>query len=264
MTSIVIDKDVILMDDEGRSRLNDLHRLAGGEGQHQPSNFLRLDTTQGLIREIHSSDLRSAPVEVINGGPDRGTYVCRVLVYAYAMWISPVFHLKVIRAFDAMATGHVLPQPTTAAPQLPGGPLQDKVAAHFAIMECMRCIPGVNAGIAGAVVLEAIHVDTGLTMEPYRKLLPAAEGPTATMNATAVGRAQGLSAQKVNKVLEALGLQRRKARGGWEITEAGAQYGEMRPFSKNGHADFQPLWKPAVLDLLRKPAGQALSTGEVA
>lgn len=85
---------------DGLYSLNDLHAASGGDKNQQPANFLRLDQTQALIGEIQSSEMRSAH-KTINGGKDRGTYVCRELVYAYANWISAAFYLKMIRAFDA-------------------------------------------------------------------------------------------------------------------------------------------------------------------
>lgn len=137
------------------------------------------------------------------------------------------------------------------APVLQAGPLQDRVAAFLAMGQAIAAIPGVNVGIAYAHTLDAIHQDTGLITEPLRMALPAASGEIGSLNPTKLGRALGLSAQKVNKALEAAGLQHKNQRGEWELTEAGAKYGEMVPYSNNGHAGYQPLWKPSVLDVLR-------------
>ena len=93
--------------------LNDLHKAAGSDKKYQPANFMRLDTTQGICTEIkrsshlsigyfhRSSYLRNA-YKIIKGGLKQGTYVCLELVYAYAMWISPPFYLKVIRTIMAL------------------------------------------------------------------------------------------------------------------------------------------------------------------
>jgi hypothetical protein len=83
----------------GLYSLNDLHAASGGEKKHEPHQFMRLDQTQALIAEINSADSRIS--HKIQRGGQGGTYVCRELVYAYAMWISPRFNLAVIRAFDA-------------------------------------------------------------------------------------------------------------------------------------------------------------------
>lgn len=103
--------------------LNDLHRAAGNEKRHQPSDWLKNQQTKELIAELdgkpsiqENQSLNSTTgifgveqnqqvIQVVNGGDRRGTYVCRELVYAYAMWISPRFHLAVIRAFDALVSG---------------------------------------------------------------------------------------------------------------------------------------------------------------
>lgn len=99
---LVVGDFSIRQDEDGRYSLADLHKAGGSLKKHQPSNFLRVEQTQELIKEIeHSSDMRSA-VKVINGGNNRGTYVVKELVYSYAMWISAKFHLQVIRAYDAM------------------------------------------------------------------------------------------------------------------------------------------------------------------
>jgi len=68
---------------------------------------LATDQATALANEIEGNTgkpvvgLKTA-VHGQKGGNKPGTYVVKELVYAYAMWISPSFHLKVIRAFDAM------------------------------------------------------------------------------------------------------------------------------------------------------------------
>ncbi len=108
----ILDKTVATLD--GLYSLNDLHRASGGNPNHQPSNFMRNENTIELIKELErSSDLMNGSnnkaYRVIKGGePNKqGTYVCRELVYSYAMWISPKFQLLVIRAFDLMANQQI-------------------------------------------------------------------------------------------------------------------------------------------------------------
>lgn len=98
---------------DGLYSLNDLHKASGGLKRQQPSNFIRRKQTQELIAVLKaefssSSETRSLDaIRVAEGiqadGTSQGTFVCRELVYSYAMWISPRFQLMVIRAFDSIA-----------------------------------------------------------------------------------------------------------------------------------------------------------------
>ncbi|MGQ5525578.1 phage antirepressor KilAC domain-containing protein [Chitinimonas sp. PSY-7] len=101
MHPLSIANTTIRTDAEGRYCLNDLHKASGEEQKHQPRYWLSNQQTRDLIAEFLSDS--GIPLSVIKGGLQQGTYVVKELVYAYAMWISPAFHLKVIRAYDAMA-----------------------------------------------------------------------------------------------------------------------------------------------------------------
>ena len=108
MSNIITIADVAIhQDEQGRFSLNDLHRAAIKEGANErtkePSKFISSSQTIDLITElIDTQNLGIAPVNTIKGGVNQGTYVVKELVYAYGMWISAAFHLKVIRAYDQM------------------------------------------------------------------------------------------------------------------------------------------------------------------
>ena len=95
---------------DGLYCLNDLHKASGSDKKNGPSYFTSTKSFNDLVLELCCSDT-DIPVSkfaiAVKGGKDQGTYVCKELVYSYAMWISPEFHLKVIRAYDALVNGQL-------------------------------------------------------------------------------------------------------------------------------------------------------------
>ena len=119
MTNLTILKTSIRQSDNLYS-LNDLHVASGSENRHKPSLFMTNQQTKDLIAEIDNSSVAGNPasVKIVRGGRNpelQGTWVCEELVLSYAMWISPKFHLIVLRAFLAMHRNQpqqlVLPEP---------------------------------------------------------------------------------------------------------------------------------------------------------
>ncbi|QUX96602.1 hypothetical protein C0J08_14875 [Marinomonas sp. CT5] len=98
----ILSEEIRILD--GLYSLNDLHKVSGAKNNHRPSLFVRTDQTKELIEEVTQSTDMCLAIKTRKGGGSPGTWVCKELVYAYAMWISPKFHLHVIRAFDQLVT----------------------------------------------------------------------------------------------------------------------------------------------------------------
>ena len=119
MSNLTILKTSIRQSDNLYS-LNDLHVASGSENRHKPSLFMSNQQTKDLIAEIDNSSDAGFPasVKIVRGGRNpelQGIWVCEELVLSYAMWISPKFHLIVLRAFLAMQRNQpqqlALPEP---------------------------------------------------------------------------------------------------------------------------------------------------------
>ena len=110
--SLTISHTPIRQDSEGRYCLNDLHKAAGSHQKHRSKYWLENQQTKDLIAElaegVNPPSEQNQAVNIVQGGNrQQGTFVVKELVYAYAMWISPKFHIAVIRAYDALVTGQV-------------------------------------------------------------------------------------------------------------------------------------------------------------
>ncbi|MGY6089094.1 P22AR C-terminal domain-containing protein [Avibacterium paragallinarum] len=123
--------------------LNDLHIASGGENKHRPALFIRLETTKELIAEMENENQPRNTILVVKNG--LGSYACEELVLSYAMWISPKFHLVVLRAFLAMHKGEVkqqqlaLPEPEKKYPfEHSEKELQHLAWDWFALFKCVE------------------------------------------------------------------------------------------------------------------------------
>ncbi|MCE7630208.1 KilA-N domain-containing protein [Vibrio fluvialis] len=79
----IMSKEIRILN--GLYSLNDLHKASGNAKKHQPHQFLRNDQTRDLISEIDRSANSRIAYEAYRGGKHQGTWVCKELVYAYAM-----------------------------------------------------------------------------------------------------------------------------------------------------------------------------------
>lgn len=235
--SINIADTVITTDQDGRFCLNDLHKASGGEDRHVPGYWLENRQAAELIAELETTGI---PV-VKKPGRNGGTYVCKELVYAYAMWISPKFHLQVIRTFDAAATGQAPAAPKTSA---------ISPAKEFRAIFGIARLIGLDKNAAAISANQGTAALTGVNM---LKLMERTHLPTPDQEIcftpTELGSRFCKSAKAFNQLLVQAGLQESVA-GHWVPTEKGRAHAAVLDTGKehgNGTPIQQVKWRDSVL-----------------
>lgn len=267
MSNIIIANQVIRQDENGLYCLNDLHRASGGIAKHKPSNWSRLAETVELIDEVKQVSDLSLAISVEHGGIGRGTYVCKELVYAYAMWISPKFHLHVIRTFDA-----VVMQKQAVGQDFAQGAFQDFQVTRLELVQTVGDMTEAGLRVAGLMGFDGnparFHADKLVKKQigigPLELLgidaLPAAVEDLA-YTPTALGKRFDVTANQFNKLLEKAKLQTPAPAGHnslrWLPTEEGKQHSKLVETGRK-HSDGAPvvqlLWKESALEVLRRAA----------
>ncbi|WP_240453380.1 KilA-N domain-containing protein [Janthinobacterium agaricidamnosum] len=236
--SISIANTAIATDQAGRFRLNDLHQAAGGERRHEPSAWLINQQTKELVAELETTGI---PV-VKSEGRTGGTYVCKELVYAYAMWISPKFHLEVIRTFDGVATG----QAPAAAPARSAVSPAKEFRAIFGIARLI----GLDKNAAAISANQGTAALTGVNMlQLMERTHLATPSQEIYYTPTELGSRFVKSGKSFNQLLVQAGLQENIA-GHWVPTEKGREHAYVMDTGK-AHASGTPIqqvkWRDSVL-----------------
>lgn len=253
MHNLAILETAIRTDAEGRYCLNDCWKAAGGDAAKKPSNWNDLLGTKELVQEItQSADIAfggKQPISIQKGGNAPGIWACRELVYAYATWISPAFHLQVIRAFDALVRGEIDPNPERAR----------RMQIDTAFRQCLNIadliaerVPGFDNNQRILMAARGTHSATGINpLELMGITSIAAPVNDQHYTPTQLGEFVGLSGMKMNVKLAENGLQTRVGNT-WKMTEKGRGFARIFDTTrKNGKGSQEQLkWLKGVLDVL--------------
>lgn len=233
MKEIMINNEAVSVNSAGLFKINDLHKAAGGLEKDKPSNWMNTNQFKELRDLV---EIAGNPAIVSNQGV--GTYCCKELVYAYAMWISAAFHLRVIQAFDRL----VVSQPQ-------GINTIDKILAAQDIACRMMNLPEsgkllmlqqLNQKHGNLLALPSYGIDSGTVTS-------GSSEPTAS--ATTLLKDHSLSAKAFNLLAQDAGYLEKRTRPSsksgekeyWSITELGLKFGKNVTAPSNPR-ETQPHW----------------------
>ena len=91
---LVVDGCLINSFEPNLYSLNDIHKASGGSASKKPAFYLRTLTAKRILNALPGE--RWEKLHVIRGGVSQGTFASQELVFAYALWLSPDFYVRVL------------------------------------------------------------------------------------------------------------------------------------------------------------------------
>lgn len=217
------------------------------------------------IREILAAENQAAKFfkesTYENRGKEYPEYIMNrdgfaLLVMGFTGKTALDWKMKYIEAFNAMEKSIKMPQ-LAPNPHYRTRMIGTAVRDIGKTAESIEQVYAVKHGMALAVATDMIGSTYGFDTTPLKRLLPAEENP-GYMNPTALAEKAGMLSKNgkpngatANKKLADLGLQTKEGRD-WRLTDKGREYGEEKPYSRNGHTGYAIAWNEKVLKLIKK------------
>jgi len=98
----MIDGTIALLDEVGRINITRMARQQDVPQHKGPAFWLRLESAQRVVSH-YTDEYDCDAVVVINGGPDRGTYVVPEIALGYGMWVNMGLYSYVVDVFFSKA-----------------------------------------------------------------------------------------------------------------------------------------------------------------
>lgn len=105
--NLVINGVEVRQNDDGLFSLTDLWKSSGNKSK-RPADFKRTDSFKDLTKTLTVGNPTFKIMSNKSGRYGGGTWFCKELVYAYAMYVDPSFMIKVITAFDNLVNGRII------------------------------------------------------------------------------------------------------------------------------------------------------------
>jgi hypothetical protein len=199
-TSLALDDSghTVRVDAQGRLCLTDLWRAAGAEENQRPSQWLRLPGTETLISQLGTETvgLSHSLVET-SEGRSGGAWSHYLLALAYAEYLSPAFHLRVLRVYSQATAGQLPPPKPVAA-------LPERVQAAAVMARAVGEVLQLSPQSVAASILDFGRREGGLELPGLAPQLP---GVGRSYTATELAAELGTHPSVLGKLIKASGIQ---------------------------------------------------------